>query len=48
MGFLSKSLIFGEQPERIAHGRSFFVSTLSDLLKEEPIRNKLFKIKVSL
>ena len=32
MGFLSKSLIFGEQPERIAHGRSFFVSHLSDLL----------------
>ena len=26
------SLIFGEQPERIAHGRSFLVSDLSDLL----------------
>ena len=27
---LSNSLIFGEQPERIAHGRSFMVSDLSD------------------
>ena len=26
------SLIFGERPERIAHGRSFLVSNLSDLL----------------
>ena len=26
------SLIFGEQPERFAHSRSFLVSDLSDLL----------------
>ena len=28
----SNSLIFGDQPERFAHGRSFLVSDLSDLL----------------
>ena len=32
IGFLSKSLIFGERPERITHGRSFLVSDLSDSL----------------
>ena len=29
---MSDLLIFGEQPERFAHGRSFLVSDLSDLL----------------
>ena len=28
----SDSLIFGERPERIAHGRSFLVTDLSNLL----------------
>ena len=28
----SDSLIFGEQPEQLAHGRSFLVSNLSDWL----------------
>ena len=32
IGFLSKSLIFGEQPERFAHDRSFPLSNLSESL----------------
>ena len=43
----SDLLIFGEQPERIAHGRSFLVSDLSDLLtsliKKEGMSESLIK-----
>ena len=39
------SLIFGERPERIAHGRSFFVNDLSDsltsLIKKEEMSESL-------
>ena len=37
---LAHSFIFGEQPERLAHGRSFLVSDLSDSLTTQSLPKK--------